>query len=232
MSCCSSGRCSGSTAWGRRRLDEAHGRPGPGRAPASVKSGASRHRRRRLRFRQSARDREDLDERRARGLGGRQDPRCEPRPPLRHRCLRRDPLLLDRARAGRLRDHLKRLETSAQLLYMRLPYSVDELRTACHETLAANGLDESYLRPIAYYGYGELGVHTRGNDVEVAILTFPWGRISARRTAERLPRDDLILAACRAEHDPAHGQAQPASTSTRCSRCTRLSAPVTTRPSS
>ena len=75
----------------------------------------------------------------------------------------------------RLRDHLRRLETSAQLLYMRLPYSVDELRTACHETLAVNGLDESYLRPIAYYGYGELGVHTRGNDVEVAILTFPWG---------------------------------------------------------
>ena len=75
----------------------------------------------------------------------------------------------------RLRDHLKRLETSAQLLYMRLPYSVDELHAACHETLAVNGLDESYLRPIAYYGYGELGVHTRGNDVEVAILTFPWG---------------------------------------------------------
>jgi branched-chain amino acid aminotransferase len=75
----------------------------------------------------------------------------------------------------RLRDHLRRLETSAQLLYMPLPYTVDELRTACHETLAANGLEESYLRPIAYYGYGELGVHTRGNPVEVAILTFPWG---------------------------------------------------------
>jgi branched-chain amino acid aminotransferase len=75
----------------------------------------------------------------------------------------------------RLRDHLKRLETSARLLYMELPYSVDELREACHETLAVNGLDESYLRPIAFYGYGELGVHTRGNHVEVAIITFPWG---------------------------------------------------------
>ena len=49
----------------------------------------------------------------------------------------------------RLRDHLKRLETSAQLLFMQLPYSVDELRTACHETVAANGLEESFLRPIA-----------------------------------------------------------------------------------
>jgi branched-chain amino acid aminotransferase len=58
---------------------------------------------------------------------------------------------------------------------MELPYSVDELREACHETLAVNGLEESYLRPIAFYGYGELGVHTRGNHVEVAIITFPWG---------------------------------------------------------
>jgi branched-chain amino acid aminotransferase len=58
---------------------------------------------------------------------------------------------------------------------MNLPYSVEELRAACHETLAVNGLEESYLRPIAFYGYGELGVHTRGNEVEVAILTFPWG---------------------------------------------------------
>jgi branched-chain amino acid aminotransferase len=75
----------------------------------------------------------------------------------------------------RLRDHLRRLQTSAQLLYMELPYSVDELRDACHETLGVNGLEESYLRPIAFYGYGGLGVHTRGNQVEVAILTFPWG---------------------------------------------------------
>jgi len=74
----------------------------------------------------------------------------------------------------RLRDHLKRFETSAKLLYMQLPYSVDELHAACHETLAVNGMEESYLRPIAFYGYGELGVHTRGNPVELAIITFPW----------------------------------------------------------
>jgi branched-chain amino acid aminotransferase len=74
----------------------------------------------------------------------------------------------------RLSDHLKRLEASAKLLYMELPYSVSELRTACHDVVAANGLGESYLRPVAFYGYGELGVHTRGNPVEVAIITFPW----------------------------------------------------------
>jgi branched-chain amino acid aminotransferase len=75
----------------------------------------------------------------------------------------------------RLADHLRRLELSGRLLYMQLPYSTDELRAACHETIAANELDECYLRPIAFYGYGELGVHTRGNPVEMAIITFPWG---------------------------------------------------------
>ena len=75
----------------------------------------------------------------------------------------------------RLVDHLKRLETSAELIYMQLPYSVDELRAACFDAITANGLTECYLRPIAYYGYGELGVHTGTNPVDVAIIAFPWG---------------------------------------------------------
>jgi branched-chain amino acid aminotransferase len=75
----------------------------------------------------------------------------------------------------RLADHLRRLHDSARLLYMELPYSTEELRTACHELLGTNGLPEAYLRPIAYYGYGELGVSTRGNPVDVAIMSWPWG---------------------------------------------------------
>jgi branched-chain amino acid aminotransferase len=75
----------------------------------------------------------------------------------------------------RLVDHLKRLESSARLLYMTLPYTVDELRSAVHETIAVNGLDECYCRPIAFYGYGELGVHTGTNPVEVVIMCWPWG---------------------------------------------------------
>src|SRR5713226_7886182 len=75
----------------------------------------------------------------------------------------------------RLVDHLKRFENSARLLYMPLPYTVDELRAAVHETIAVNGLDECYVRPIAFYGYGELGVHTGTNPVEVAIMCWPWG---------------------------------------------------------
>src|ERR671914_2324290 len=75
----------------------------------------------------------------------------------------------------RLTDHLKRLENSAKLLHMELPYSVEELRQACHEVVATNGLAECYLRPIAFYGYGELGVHPGTNPVDVAIMSWPWG---------------------------------------------------------
>jgi branched-chain amino acid aminotransferase len=75
----------------------------------------------------------------------------------------------------RLGEHLQRLHNSARLLYMEIPYSLDELRSACHELVAANGLPECYLRPIAFYGYGELGVAARANPVEVVIMSWPWG---------------------------------------------------------
>ena len=75
----------------------------------------------------------------------------------------------------RLGDHLKRLHNSARLLYMEIPYSHDELREVCHELIAINGLPECYLRPIAFYGYGQLGVAARDNPVETVIMSWPWG---------------------------------------------------------
>jgi branched-chain amino acid aminotransferase len=75
----------------------------------------------------------------------------------------------------RLTDHLKRLENSARLLYMELGYTVEDLREACHGLIAANGLPECYLRPIAFFGYGELGVSAVGNPVDVVIMSWPWG---------------------------------------------------------
>jgi branched-chain amino acid aminotransferase len=75
----------------------------------------------------------------------------------------------------RLRDHLERLENSAKVLYMDLPYAREELRRATHELIAANRLPSCYIRPVAYYGYGELGVATSGNPVDVVIMSFPWG---------------------------------------------------------
>ena len=74
----------------------------------------------------------------------------------------------------RLGDHFDRMHNSARLLYMPLPYSKDELRAATFDLIAANGLDECYVRPIAFYGYGELGVHTGTNPVDTVIMSWPW----------------------------------------------------------
>ena len=75
----------------------------------------------------------------------------------------------------RLSDHLQRLHDSARLLYMDLPYPVEELRRATHDLVRANGLPACYIRPIAFYGYGELGVSTAGNPIETVIMSWPWG---------------------------------------------------------
>ena len=102
------------------------------------------------------------------------------------------------------RDHLERLQHSAQLLYMDLPYSVEELRTAAWDLIGANGLPSCYLRPIAFFGYGELGVSAQGNPVDVVIMSLAVGRVPRRgRAEERHPRQDLELAARRPERDPA-----------------------------
>ena len=75
----------------------------------------------------------------------------------------------------RLTDHMQRLHNSGRLINMELPYSVDDLRNATNELLSANGLAECYIRPIAFYGYGQLGVSARSNPVETVIMCWPWG---------------------------------------------------------
>jgi branched-chain amino acid aminotransferase len=75
----------------------------------------------------------------------------------------------------RLTDHIERLHKSAKILMMPMPYSVEELVEACKETVRSTGLPECYVRPIAYYGYGEMGVSPLAATVDVAIACWPWG---------------------------------------------------------
>src|SRR5918911_4344106 len=75
----------------------------------------------------------------------------------------------------RLTDHLERLQNSARLLYIDLPYTTQELKSACTALIAANGRAECYLRPIAFYGYGDLGVSAVGNPIDVVVMSWPWG---------------------------------------------------------
>src|SRR4029450_12411908 len=75
----------------------------------------------------------------------------------------------------RLTDHMRRLQQSAQILGMELPYGVDELIPAVKDTVRSTGLPSCYVRPIAYYGYGEMGLNTLPCTVDVAIACWPWG---------------------------------------------------------
>jgi branched-chain amino acid aminotransferase len=75
----------------------------------------------------------------------------------------------------RLTDHMQRLHDSARLIDMELPYTVDELRAATNDLLTACNLRECYVRPIAFYGFGELGVKATGNPIEAVLMAWPWG---------------------------------------------------------
>ncbi|MFQ5815398.1 MAG: branched-chain amino acid transaminase [Candidatus Hydrothermarchaeaceae archaeon] len=75
----------------------------------------------------------------------------------------------------RLVDHMKRLHSSAKLHFMQIPYSAEELSEATKGMIRANGLTECYIRPIAYRGYGEMGLNPLKNPVDVAIAAWPWG---------------------------------------------------------
>jgi branched-chain amino acid aminotransferase len=75
----------------------------------------------------------------------------------------------------RHQDHLQRLFQSAELYYMPIPYTLDELRAATHELIAANELRECYIRPIVFRGYGQMGLNPLDAPVEVSIAVWPWG---------------------------------------------------------
>src|SRR5918996_1077683 len=75
----------------------------------------------------------------------------------------------------RHREHLERLEKSAELVYMQLPYEPEEIRTATHELIRRNGLSSCYIRPIAFRGYGEMGLYAQTAPIDVVVAVWPWG---------------------------------------------------------
>jgi branched-chain amino acid aminotransferase len=75
----------------------------------------------------------------------------------------------------RHQDHLDRLFKSAELYYMPIPYQLEELRSATHELIGRNGLTSCYIRPIAFRGYGQMGLFPLEAPVDVAIAVWSWG---------------------------------------------------------
>ncbi len=75
----------------------------------------------------------------------------------------------------KLDEHVRRLVDSAKMCRMELPYSFEEIRAACLQTLSHNGFDEAYIRPIVFLGMGAMGLGARTNPVHVAVATWEWG---------------------------------------------------------
>jgi branched-chain amino acid aminotransferase len=85
----------------------------------------------------------------------------------------------DGAGVFRLTEHMQRLLNSAKIYRMPLPYSLDQLCDAVVDVVEANGVAPCYIRPIAFRGYGEIGVNPLKAPVEVYIANFPWGKYVA-----------------------------------------------------
>jgi branched-chain amino acid aminotransferase len=72
-------------------------------------------------------------------------------------------------------EHVDRLFKSAELYYMPLPFSREQLREATLELIGRNGLRECYIRPLAFRGYGTMGLFPLDSPVDVTIAAWPWG---------------------------------------------------------
>ena len=75
----------------------------------------------------------------------------------------------------RHREHLERFSKSAMLYHFQLPYGPDALRDATHELIRRNGLRSCYIRPLAFRGYGEMGLYAQSAPIDVMIGVWPWG---------------------------------------------------------
>lgn len=75
----------------------------------------------------------------------------------------------------RLPEHLKRLYYSASCLDIKIKYTPEQLTEAIFKLIKKNKIKEGYIRPLAYYGYGKMGLDTRGAPSNIAIACWPWG---------------------------------------------------------
>ncbi len=87
----------------------------------------------------------------------------------------------------RLRDHSRRLFDSAKIYRMSMPFTVGQIDEACHAVIAANGLAKgAYIRPVAFRGYGEIGVTPKNEPpTEVAVAAWEWGKYLGHESEEQ-----------------------------------------------
>src|SRR5579862_1573250 len=78
----------------------------------------------------------------------------------------------------RLADHTRRLFDSAKIYRLQMPFGADAINDACHQVIAANDLKRgAYIRPVAFKGYGEIGVSPKNDPpTDVAVAAWEWGK--------------------------------------------------------
>ena len=91
----------------------------------------------------------------------------------------------ERSAVFRLGDHIRRLFDSARINLLEIPFSRQEIESACLETLRRNGLDQGYIRPIVFVGDGEMGLNPGENPIRVAVIAWPWGKYLGEEGLER-----------------------------------------------
>jgi branched-chain amino acid aminotransferase len=97
----------------------------------------------------------------------------------------------------KLRDHTARLITSGKLLGFDIPYSADEIDAACNEVLAANGLTDGYIRPLAWRGSEQLAVSAQLTKIHLMVACWPWPNLFG---ADRMKGVTLGMADWRRPH--------------------------------
>jgi branched-chain amino acid aminotransferase len=85
----------------------------------------------------------------------------------------------------RLKEHMVRFFDSAKVYLMEMPYTIEEITRGVLETAESTGLDEGYIRPLAYYGYGEMGVNPLPNKVDVLIASWSWPSYLGKEAEEK-----------------------------------------------
>ena len=75
----------------------------------------------------------------------------------------------------RLREHVERLYLSAKIFLIDIPYAAEDIEKAIIETVRINNVQECYIRPLVFIGYGEMGLYPKVNPINVAIAVWPWG---------------------------------------------------------
>jgi branched-chain amino acid aminotransferase len=76
----------------------------------------------------------------------------------------------------KLDEHIRRLTDSAKMCRMDLPWTHQQIRQACLDTLKSNEFEEAYIRPIIYFGMGKMGLGARDNPVHLTVAAWDWGR--------------------------------------------------------